>query len=48
VDDAATLDILTGELVHNIPPSFTTIPGYAAEHTRNFLRSLNQQGSDRQ
>ena len=47
VDDAATLDILTGELVHNIPPSFTAIPGYAAEQTRNFLCSLNQQGSDR-
>lgn len=48
VDDAATLDILTAELLHNIPPSFTTIPGYAAEYTRNFLRSLNQQGTDRQ
>jgi len=47
VDDAATLDILIGELVRNIPPSFTTIPGYAAEQTRNFLCSLNQQGSGR-
>ena len=47
VDDAATLDVLTSELLHNAPPPFTTIPGYPAEHTRNFLRRLNQQGSDR-
>jgi hypothetical protein len=47
VDDAATLEILSAELLHNISPSFTTIPGYAAEHTRNFLRSLNRQENDR-
>jgi rSAM/selenodomain-associated transferase 1 len=47
VDDAATLDILTAELLHNAAPPFTTIPGYPAEHTRDFLRKLNQQGSDR-
>jgi hypothetical protein len=47
VDDAATLDILNAELLHNTPPSFTTIAGYPAEHTRAFLRTLNQQGSDR-
>jgi uncharacterized protein len=47
VDDAATLDILTAELLHNAPPPFTTVPGYPAEHTRAFLRTLNQQGSDR-
>ena len=45
VDDGASLGILTSELVHNIPPSFTTITGYGAEQTRNFLCSLNQQGS---
>ncbi len=47
VDDAATLDILTAELLHHTPPPFTTIPGYPAEHTRDFLGKLNQQGSDR-
>jgi hypothetical protein len=47
VDDAATLKVLTAELLHKTPPSFTVIPGYAAEHTCNFLRSLNQEGSDR-
>ncbi len=47
VDDAATLDILTAELLHGTPPTFATIPGYPAEHTRNFLRILNEQGSDR-
>ena len=45
VDDAATLDILTAELLHDTPPSFATLPGYAAAHTRNFLRNLKQ-GSD--
>jgi glycosyltransferase A (GT-A) superfamily protein (DUF2064 family) len=48
VDDAATLDILIAELLHSNPPPFTTIPGYPAQHTRNFLGKLNQQGSDRQ
>jgi len=47
VDDAATLDILTAELLHKTPPPFTTIPGYPAQHTRDFLGKLNQQGSDR-
>jgi len=47
VDDAATLDILTAELLHHTPPPFTTIPGYSAPHTRDFLGKLNQQGSER-
>jgi uncharacterized protein len=47
VDDAATLDVLTAELLYNTPPPFTTIPGYPARHTRDFLGKLNQQGSDR-
>jgi uncharacterized protein len=47
VDDAASLDVLTAELLHNTPPPFTVMPGHPAEHTRNFLRTLNQQGSDR-
>jgi uncharacterized protein len=47
VDDAATLDVLTAELLYNTPPPFTTIPGYPARHTRDFLGKLKQQGSDR-
>jgi hypothetical protein len=46
VDDAATLDILTAELLRHTPPPFTAIPGYSAPHTRDFLGKLNQQGSD--
>jgi hypothetical protein len=46
VDDAAGLDILTAELLHGTAPTFATIPGYPAEQTRNFLRILNEQGSD--
>jgi hypothetical protein len=46
VDDAPTLDILIAELLHHTPPSFTTIRGYSAEHTRSFLRELNHQGTD--
>jgi hypothetical protein len=48
VDDAPTLDILTAELLRNTLPSFATVPGYPAEHTRTFLRTLNQQGSNPQ
>jgi uncharacterized protein len=47
VDDAATLDILTAELLHQTAPPFTIIPGYSADHTRDFLAKLNQQGSGR-
>jgi rSAM/selenodomain-associated transferase 1 len=45
VDDAQTLTTLTTELLHNHPPSFTTLPGYPAEQTRTFLQKRNQQGS---
>jgi hypothetical protein len=45
VDDCATLDILTAELLHNVPPPFTTISGHRAEHTRSFLRQLNPEGT---
>ena len=47
VDDAATLDVLVAELLHDTAPTFATIPGYAAEHTRAFLHALDRQGSDR-
>jgi len=46
VDDASTLNILTAELLQRTPPPFTTMPGYPAPHTRDFLDKLNQQGSD--
>jgi rSAM/selenodomain-associated transferase 1 len=37
VDDAATLAILTRELLHSSAPTFTEIPGHPAPHTRAFL-----------
>ncbi|RXH55745.1 TIGR04282 family arsenosugar biosynthesis glycosyltransferase [Granulicella sibirica] len=40
VDDGATLAILGLELLEDTPPAFTSIPGYAASHTREFLRDL--------
>ncbi len=38
VDDGATLDVLTGELLAGIAAPFTTVPGYKALHSREFLR----------
>lgn len=46
VDDKATLQILTAELLESTPPAFTTTPGYPAPHTRAFLKNL-QQGTAR-
>jgi rSAM/selenodomain-associated transferase 1 len=40
VDDGATLEILTAELFGESAPVFTTMPGYAAPHTRKFLAGL--------
>lgn len=40
VDDAETLDVLYAELLDGIPPKFTALPGYTAEHTRSFLQTL--------
>jgi len=37
VDDAATLAILSDELLEAKAPEFATVPGYAAPHTRGFL-----------
>lgn len=45
VDDAATLEVLRGELLLGVAPPFTSVPGYAAEHTREFLRGLEHAGS---
>jgi rSAM/selenodomain-associated transferase 1 len=40
VDHAATLSILSDELLTSTPPSFTTLPGYPAPRTRTFLQNL--------
>jgi rSAM/selenodomain-associated transferase 1 len=37
VDDAATLNILSDELLEGKAPEFATVAGYAAPHTRGFL-----------
>jgi uncharacterized protein len=47
VDDAATLDILAAELLHNTPPFFAAVPGYPAVHTRGFVSKLNPNESAR-
>jgi hypothetical protein len=41
VDDAATLSLLRSELIDNIRPDFTSLPGYVAEHSQRFLRQLD-------
>jgi uncharacterized protein len=40
VDDAASLEILTAELLRDISPAFAVSPGYPAPQTRAFLRKL--------
>ena len=42
VDDAATLALLEAELLQDQPPTFTSLPGYSAPHTRNFLDELTR------
>jgi hypothetical protein len=37
---------LKEELLHDIPPSFTTIAGYTARHTHEFLRNLEGKESE--
>ena len=41
VDDAVTLSILRSELIDGLQPDFTSLPGYAAEHSRRFLKELD-------
>jgi hypothetical protein len=41
VDDAATLSLLRSELIDNIQPDFTSLPGYVAEYSQRFLRQLD-------
>lgn len=45
VDDATTLAILAAELTESTPPSFTTVPGYAAPYTRGFLLEYENAGA---
>lgn len=40
VDDAESLSVLRAELLEGIQPTFASLPGYSAEHTRRFLRQL--------
>lgn len=42
VDDAQTLALLEAELLQDQPPVFTSLPGYPAPHTRQFLLALQQ------
>jgi uncharacterized protein len=46
VDDAESLGILRRELLGGIPPPFTSVPGYAASCTRDFLRDLDVKGNE--
>lgn len=40
VDDATTLSVLRAELIDGLQPGFTSLPGYVANHSRQFLRQL--------
>ncbi|WP_263381473.1 TIGR04282 family arsenosugar biosynthesis glycosyltransferase [Granulicella arctica] len=44
VDDGATLAMLAGELLDGMPPSFATMAGYPAAHSREFLQELSADG----
>jgi uncharacterized protein len=46
VDDAESLEILRRELLCDILPPFTAVPGYAASCTRDFLRDLDGRGNE--
>ncbi len=45
VDDAATLSVLTAELLDGVNPPFALVKGYPAEHTRRFLRERERRES---
>lgn len=40
IDDAETLNLLTGELIEGMRPGFTSLAGYRAPHTREYLIEL--------
>ena len=42
VDDAATLELLSAELLQGTSPEFVLIPGYLAENTRTYLKQLDR------
>ncbi len=42
VDDAATLALLEAEILQDQAPAFTSLPGYFAPHTRQFLLDMHQ------
>ncbi len=44
VDDSATLATVTAELLRDTAPPFASARGYAAEHTREFLRQREAGG----
>ena len=45
VDDGATLDILSAELLDETPPDFATMRGYPAPHSKEFLMRYRQLGN---
>ncbi len=47
VDDGPTLDVLTGELLGGVAPPFTTVAGYEAPHSHEFLRHRQAEAADR-
>ena len=44
VDDAQTLALLRDELLNDVKPSFTTMAGYSARHTRSILLQMDSSG----
>jgi rSAM/selenodomain-associated transferase 1 len=43
VDDGATLDVLTDELLRDIPPPFAKMAGFPAPNSREFLQRRSRQ-----
>ena len=41
VDDKVTLSVLRSELIDGLQPDFASLPGYAAEYSRQFLKDLD-------
>ena len=43
VDDAATLNVLSAELLDTVRPPFAAMDGYASPHSANYLRTLRDE-----
>lgn len=43
VDDAATLKILSDELLEGVQPAFAAVPGYPSPHSAAFLRAMREE-----